>query len=57
MRTIIWAFICTLVAMMAVHGLDISSRHSALQEVPANSHIQPGRGDNDSNDPGGMELP
>lgn len=57
MRTIIWAFISTLVAVMAVHGLDISSRRSAGQGGPAKIELQPSLVDNISKDYGGMELP
>jgi hypothetical protein len=55
-RTITWTFISILFAVMAVHGLDISSRHSARQGAPANFEIQPGLVDDNSED-GGMEPP
>jgi hypothetical protein len=54
-RTIIWAFISTLAAVVGVHGLDVSSRHSARQGVPANFEIQPGLVDDDSGNHGDME--
>jgi hypothetical protein len=56
-RTLIWVCISILVAAMAVHGLDILSRHSARQEVSADFEIQPGLVNNDSEDRGGMEPP
>ena len=56
-RTIIWVFISMLAAVMAVHGLGISSRHSARQGVPADFEIQPGLVNNDSEDRGGTEPP
>ena len=57
MRTIIWVT-CSLVAVMAVYGLDTSYRHSARQEVPANFEIQqPGLVDDGSENPTGMEPP
>jgi hypothetical protein len=54
-RTIIWAFIFTVVAVMAVHGLDISSRQFAWQEGPASFEIRPGLVDKDSEDQRGVE--
>lgn len=56
MRTIILVFISSLLAAMAVHGLDISSRHSARQGALANSEIQHGLVHDDSGeDHGGTE--
>ena len=57
MRTIVWAVISTLVAVMAVYGLDISSRRSAEEGVPANTGIQPGFVDNGSEDHADMKPP
>jgi hypothetical protein len=43
-----------MVAVVAVHGLDMSSRHSARQGVPANFEIQRGFVDNDSEEYGNV---
>jgi hypothetical protein len=42
--------VCTVLAAMAVRGLDISSRHSAREDAPANFEIQPGWIDNGDHD-------
>ena len=57
MRTIVLAFVSILVAVVAVHGLDISSRHSTRQGVPANFETQPGSVDNDSEEYGSVAPP
>ena len=57
MRAIVWAFISILVAVAAVHGLDLSSRRSARQEVLATFEIQPSLVDEDSEHHSGMQPP
>jgi hypothetical protein len=53
-RVIILTFIvCTLLAAMAVQGLDFSSRHSARPQAPPGFEIQSGATDN--RDHGGVE--
>jgi hypothetical protein len=55
-RTIVWAVISILAAVVAAHGLDVLSRYSARPGVAASVEIEPGPVD-DSGDHGDTAPP